>query len=291
MAGTQFFRRGFTLIELLIVIAVVAVIASLLLPALASAKASAKRASCLANHKQLTLAWTLYASENRDWLVPNAKQPNDPNHKLWVQGAFVNPPDNLNASLIMDPQFAAFAPYVPARGTYVCPADRPYVTIGGTQYPKLRSYELNAYVGWTDAWDFRLAPGYRIFRKLTDVGRQMPNGLLLFADVQPDSICWPYFGVEMDMDYFFNFPGGAHSHGGVLSFADGSAQWHRWVNPTTLAAQSPSYHSHHDASPTNSDLAWLRLRTTYPDSSPAGSGGGGIDKGHGPGGYQNWSPD
>ena len=57
-------REAFTLIELLVVIAVVGILASLLLPALASARAKGHAIACLNNHRQLVLAWQLYADDH-----------------------------------------------------------------------------------------------------------------------------------------------------------------------------------------------------------------------------------
>jgi prepilin-type N-terminal cleavage/methylation domain-containing protein len=274
-------RRGFTLIELLVVIAIIGILGAMLLPALARGKDSAKRAKCLNNQKQLTVAWATYASDHKGTLVAVGRQ-NTPTSaaKLWVQGAFVNQTHRTNTSYILDSRLALFGDYVPTTGIYLCPADRYEVTVGSQSYPKLRSYALNAYVGWTGAWDYRLASGFRVFSKLEDIGATpMPSGLFLFGDVQPDSICWPFYGVEMITDHFFNFPGSSHSRGAVFAFADNHAEWHRWTDRRTLAAYSMSYHMHHESSPGNADLAWLRARTTVLDPSPYSAYGGIAGKG------------
>ena len=90
----------------------------------------------------------------------------------------------------------------------------------------------------------------------------MPDGVFLFQDVHHKSICWPFFGVSMAQDSFFNFPNSSHNRGGVISFADGHVDYHRWRDQRTLVAFSADYHRHNDSSPNNLDLVWLRQRTT-----------------------------
>lgn len=59
-------RRGFTLIELLIVIAIIAVLVGILLPSLGGARESGRLVVCQSNLRQIGVAMTLYAQDNRD---------------------------------------------------------------------------------------------------------------------------------------------------------------------------------------------------------------------------------
>lgn len=58
-------RIGFTLIELLVVISIIAVLISLLLPSLKHARETAKSTVCLANLRQLGMAFTIYLGDNK----------------------------------------------------------------------------------------------------------------------------------------------------------------------------------------------------------------------------------
>ena len=63
-------RRGFTLIELLVVIAIIAILAAMLFPVFARARESARKIQCLANVKNIALAFQMYLTDY-DRMPPN----------------------------------------------------------------------------------------------------------------------------------------------------------------------------------------------------------------------------
>lgn len=266
-------RNGFTLIELLVVIAIIAVLASLLLPALARAKEQATRLQCMNNERQITLAWLLYTGDSNGILPKNGYVPKggNTNRMRWVQGYYnhnFSVFDLVDTRNLIGPDYAQLAPYLPGLGemrVYHCPKDRKTVRIFTKDIPTLRSYSMNWYVGWDGpGGNWQPDESYQIYLKLSDMIRPGPSQTLLLVDMNPESICWPFFGIYMEKQSFMMYPAAYHSGGAALSFADGHVESHRWLDPRTKEKNSlaVAWHQHDQDSPDNPDITWLQRHAT-----------------------------
>jgi prepilin-type N-terminal cleavage/methylation domain-containing protein/prepilin-type processing-associated H-X9-DG protein len=280
-------RTGFSLVELLLVAAIVSLLAALLLAALGKGRARVVQLQCLNNQRQLTLVWLLYAEDHAQQMVPNGyddhPQTDSGQPRLWVAGgSHLNPMALVDSRYLLDPRFAAFADYVQTLALYKCPADRRTRRIFRTDVPQTRSYSLNGYLGPTSDFAQFNSEGYIQFRQLGDLALKSPAKTLAFSEVNPYSICFPAFLVEMpevgqphrpNADGFFHFPSALHQGAGVTSFADGHAEIRRWHDGRTTAPVvqnipeergGPAI-SHAVNSPRNPDLNWLRKHSTVPE--------------------------
>jgi prepilin-type N-terminal cleavage/methylation domain-containing protein len=256
---------AFTLIELLVVIAIIAILAALLLPALSSAKERARKIQCMNNQRQLSLTLEMYGGDHQERLPGNGYTSPTTGIKQWVVGdGHWNPPSFTNLDLLLDPKYAQFADYLKTAAIYKCPSDHSTVLLGNTKVPKVRSYALNSYMNWELPSLNNNHPDYWTFVKQTDIAVASPSQIFTFLDVAPGSICHAGFVVAEESILYYHLPSVQHQKSGVVTFADGHSEGHRWVEEKTIfKAQTTEWITDHlNFEPGNRDLKWLQAHAS-----------------------------
>ena len=248
--------NGFTLIELLVVISIIALLISILMPALNKAREQATGSVCLSNQKNMVLAWMMYADESDDRLVFGAV--NEWNDKR----------DRMQA---VRPPMTELGVYsIEAETTK---ADRERGIQAGQLYKYLNTVEVYHCPG--DKRDIKNEPPTDVYRSYS-----IPHGLAgkyTYSHVKLGTIRRPsekYVFVEEwqdGIDPAYNSGAWAlwiwwnplrwhdpvavwHNKRSTLSFADGHAEMHGWVDEHTIWLASEA-----------ADLLWNDVRKNVPE--------------------------
>lgn len=221
-------RDGFTLIELLVVIAIIAVLMAILMPALNRVKEQGKRATCLSNLKQLTLAWIMYADDNDDKLVngDSGEYNIHPNETPWVLQDWAAGMTARQKEMAI--RNGALWPYTKELRLYKCKTVNKIVR-SNAQEIILRTYSASDAMNCKDWPDMNA----KMIKKRIEI----PNPVyrIVFVDdggTNPSALGgWTTYVTE---EQWWDPPPVRHGDGTNFSFADGHSDYHKWKDPRTI---------------------------------------------------------
>jgi prepilin-type N-terminal cleavage/methylation domain-containing protein/prepilin-type processing-associated H-X9-DG protein len=219
--------RAFTLIELLVVIAIIAVLMAILLPSLNLAKDQANAIRCVSNIRALTFGWLLY-KDDYDAKMVGGHVGGSLNGNLidWVDSPSSGSGDPIELKKEAIERGLLWS-YVKNHNVYRCPGDlrkmrppqfafRSY-SIAGTMFGEERGGTWSRRALWSYAEIKNPALVYVFVEEIDPRGYNLGSWVM-----QPDGSSW--------IDPLAIW----HNKRSTFSYADGSAEKHRWVNELTM---------------------------------------------------------
>jgi prepilin-type processing-associated H-X9-DG protein len=170
--------------------------------------------------------------------------------------------DNTNVNYLIDPKYSKLAKYFGnSKNVYLCPAD---IYVGRAQRAKgwsrrVRSISGNIGVGKGNATSGPWDPIYKEIHKMGDFVNPGPAENWVHLDEHPGSIndagfFNPYVSSIIDM------PANYHNGAGGLSFADGHAEIHKWVEVVKRQKIAADASFNGSTRAGDKDIAWLSYR-------------------------------
>jgi hypothetical protein len=243
----------------------------------------------------------MYNSDANDYFPLNIRQGeyNDGGswqqpYKDWVAGQenYSGVQDNTNSELLVNTapwqNCTQLAPYAPNAAVYKCPADEsksgPAGSMTGEGFVgpnRVRSYSMSCAVGCTNLNGgpqndlvclnaLNTSGTYATFNKESTLhGAMGPSQLWVLVDENPDSIDDGWFAFEMPWEHltaWWNCPSKLHGNASGISFEDGHAEIHRWLDPGEIQTTTYQQHTSRDTATIpggNPDVFWMGQHTSY----------------------------
>lgn len=230
-----FGENNFTLIELLVVIAIIAILAAMLLPAMNQARETAKKASCIANEKQIGQVFFNWAGDHDGYMLGL----NTPSPYKAPFGPGTKPAGYSWSYILVKEGYFNFqkAP-TPAGTIFGCPSWTPGSTATVESATDWRlsdpNYGYNAYwLGWTSGTD-------HYFHRITQIER--PTDTIAFTDSNMGIYSLPHWTIA----YLPKFRHGKNTNvlwgdGHVSSQTDMELLKHSRQSVTSYYADSRNY--------------------------------------------------
>jgi type II secretory pathway pseudopilin PulG len=256
-------RGAFTLVELLVVLGLVALCVLMLAPGFAHTQPNSRTVQCLSNKRQVALACAMYMRDWNDYLVPNAPAGD---YRGWCNGQenWGMAAANTNRDYYTT---NCLAPYVGGQiRFYKCPGD----TRPSDNGDRIRSISMNCMMmGAIPAPGGGYNPGWRVYRKYSDLTEPTPAMAWIFADENMYSLNDGFLQMGLNSFDYPDVPAAYHGGNNCFTFGDGHVEAHkwRWLGTSFAGLLSCPYAkdvkgTHWASSGQDVDYFWLQARSS-----------------------------